>query len=75
MRRVGVVGAGVAAAATAFALRDSGADGTVLEAAPDIGGRAGSRRHDGCVYDHGTNYLKADDERVVGLVAETLSTE
>ena len=75
MRRIGVVGAGAAAAATAFALRETDAEVTVLEAAPSVGGRAGSRRHEGCVYDHGTNYLKADDERVVELVTETLSTE
>lgn len=75
MRRVGIVGAGAAAAATAFALRDAAVDVTVLEADESVGGRAGSHRRDGCVYDHGTNYLKAGDERVVELVTETLPTD
>lgn len=75
MRRVGIVGAGAAAAATAFALRDAAVDVTVLEADDSVGGRAGSRRRDGCVYDHGTNYLKDGDERVVELVTETLPTD
>jgi len=77
MTDIGIVGAGAAAAATAFRLADRrpDADVTILEKSGGVCGRAATRRHDGMRYDYGANYLKADDERVVELVTETLDDE
>ncbi|NKE35663.1 NAD(P)-binding protein [Natronococcus sp. JC468] len=77
MERIGIVGAGAGAAATAFALEDATAETsvTVLEKSGRLCGRAATRRRDDVVYDYGANYIKADDERVVELVTETLPTE
>jgi predicted NAD/FAD-dependent oxidoreductase len=68
-KQVAVVGAGPAGAGAAYALRDAEAvEVTVFEAADSVGGRAATRRRAGCVYDHGANYVKADDDRVADLV-------
>ncbi|MFB6281021.1 MAG: NAD(P)/FAD-dependent oxidoreductase [Haloferacaceae archaeon] len=76
MTRVGVVGAGAAAAALAHVL-DGAAPGvelTVLEKSGGLCGRAATRRHGELTYDYGANYLKADDDRVNDLVREALGT-
>jgi len=74
---IGIVGAGAGAAAAAFtvdgALPD--ADVTVFEKSGGLCGRAATRRHGELTYDYGANYLKADDERVVELITETLDDE
>jgi predicted NAD/FAD-dependent oxidoreductase len=77
MTDIGIVGAGAAAAATAFGLetRLATPDVTILEKSGGVCGRAATRRHDELTYDYGANYLKSDDERVVELVTETLDTE
>ncbi len=77
MTTVGIVGAGAAAAAAAFTLETSPADVdvTVLEKSGGLCGRAATRRHDELVYDYGANYVKSEDERVVELLTETLSTD
>jgi renalase len=77
MERIGIVGAGVGAAAAAFALEESAADVsvTVLEKSRGLSGRAATRRRDDIVYDYGANYVKSDDERVVELLTETLSSD
>jgi len=76
MPRVGIVGAGAAAAALAYVLDGaSDADVTVLEKSGGVCGRAATRRKHGCTYDYGANYLKSDDERVVELVTETLDDD
>jgi hypothetical protein len=69
-----IVGAGAAGAGAAYALRDADVDVTVLEKSRGVGGRAATRRRNGCRYDHGANYLKDRDERTAALV-ETLGTE
>jgi renalase len=76
MDRVGIVGAGVSGAGAAYALaqRAPDVDVTVFEASDRVGGRAASRTRADCIYDYGANYLKADDERVMRLVTETLDT-
>lgn len=76
MTAVGIVGAGVAGAGAAYALhRESEAvDVTLLERRDRVGGRAAARSRDAYVYDHGANYLKADDDRVARLVTEQLDT-
>lgn len=70
-----VVGAGVAGAGVAYALRNEPVDVTVFEASGDVCGRAPTRRTENCTYEYGANYLKADDERVTRLVTEELSTD
>ncbi|MFB6123895.1 MAG: NAD(P)/FAD-dependent oxidoreductase [Haloferacaceae archaeon] len=77
MTSIGIVGAGAAAAAATFALaRDRpDADVTVLEKSGGVCGRAATRRHGDLVYDYGANYVKSDDERIVGLLTETLDDE
>ena len=71
---IGIVGAGAGAAAAAFAVDNAvpAADVTVFEKSGGLCGRAATRRHDELTYDYGANYLKADDERVVELITETL---
>jgi hypothetical protein len=75
--RIGIVGAGAAAAATAFALDRVAPEATVtvLEKSGGVCGRAATRRHGDLIYDYGANYVKADDERVVDLLTETLDAE
>jgi len=73
--KLAVVGAGGAGAAAAYALRDSAVDVTVFEKSRGLCGRAATRRKGDCTYEHGANYLKADDERVADLVTEELSTD
>lgn len=72
--RLCVVGAGLAGAGVAYALRNEPITVTVLEKSRGVGGRAATRRRDGCRYDHGANYIKDSDERTRGLL-ESLGTE
>ncbi|AWB26966.1 NAD(P)/FAD-dependent oxidoreductase [Halococcoides cellulosivorans] len=77
MTRIGIVGAGAASAAAAWAL-DRWLDDatiTVFEKSGGLCGRAATRRNGDVTYDYGANYLKADDDRVVELVTETLDTD
>ena len=73
MRDIAIVGAGVAGLGAAYALRDADATVTVFEREETVGGRAATRRRDGCVYDVGANYSKGDDGRVSQLLREELS--
>jgi len=77
MTRIGIVGAGAAAAATTYVLDETIDDAsvTVLEKSRGLCGRAATRRRDGVVYDYGANYVKSDDDRVVELLTETLDTD
>ena len=74
---IGIVGAGAGAAAAAFTVDGAvpDADVTVFEKSGGLCGRAATRRNGELTYDYGANYLKADDERVVELVTETLDDE
>lgn len=72
MERVAIVGAGVAGAGVAYALRD--ADVSVFEQASSVGGRTATRRTHGCLCDTGANYVKSDDPTVTELITETLDT-
>ncbi|MFB6309830.1 MAG: NAD(P)/FAD-dependent oxidoreductase [Salinirussus sp.] len=74
MTRVAVVGAGVAGAGAATVLDTADLSVDVFERRDRVGGRAATRRRGQVVYDHGANYLKADDERVTALVTEELDT-
>jgi hypothetical protein len=76
MTRVGVVGAGAAAAALTYVVDGaSAATVTVLEKSGEVCGRAATGRHGALTYDYGANYLKSDDERVNGLVRDVLGTD
>jgi predicted NAD/FAD-dependent oxidoreductase len=77
MTNIGVVGAGAAAAAATDVLDETVPDAsvTVLEKSGGVCGRAATRRNGDVTYDYGANYVKSDDERVVDLLTETLSTE
>ena len=77
MINIGFVGAGAATATAAFALNRGleGASFTVLEKSGGLGGRAATRRRGDVTYDYGANYVKDADDRVVGLLTETLDTE
>ncbi|MFC7073345.1 NAD(P)/FAD-dependent oxidoreductase [Halovenus rubra] len=77
MTEIGIVGAGVAAAAATFVLDSAHHDTTVtvLEKSGGVCGRAATRRHEELTYDYGANYVKDDDERVVDLLTDTLDTE
>ncbi|MCU4927043.1 FAD-dependent oxidoreductase [Halobacteria archaeon AArc-dxtr1] len=73
MNSVGIVGAGAAGSAIAFALATEAPDTsvTVIEKSGGVCGRAATRRRGAVTYDYGANYLKDADERVVELVTET----
>ncbi|GKZ16127.1 FAD-dependent oxidoreductase [Haladaptatus sp. T7] len=69
MKRIAVVGGGVAGFGVALAAGDD-ADVTVFERNERVGGRAATHERAGCVYDVGANYVKSDDERVSRVVRE-----
>ncbi|WP_135819908.1 NAD(P)/FAD-dependent oxidoreductase [Halostella litorea] len=77
MPRVGVVGAGAAAAAATHVVDATvpEADVTVLEKSGGVCGRAATRRRGDVTYDYGANYVKDDDERVVDLLTGALDDE
>jgi len=70
-----IVGAGAAGAGAAYALREEPVEVTVFEKSRGVFGRGATRRKNGCCYDHGANYVKADDERVSELVTDVLDTD
>jgi renalase len=61
VEEIGIVGAGVAGIGAAYELREADAEVTLLEKSRGVGGRAATRRKDGCVYDHGANYVTPDE--------------
>ncbi|WP_435333637.1 NAD(P)/FAD-dependent oxidoreductase [Haloarchaeobius sp. TZWWS8] len=74
-RTVAVVGAGVAGAGVADALREQDCTVTLLDKARGISGRAATRRKHGCRYDHGANYLKPGHDAWVGQLLDELGTD
>ncbi|MFW6320260.1 MAG: NAD(P)/FAD-dependent oxidoreductase [Halohasta sp.] len=74
VERLCIVGAGLAGVGVAYGLRDQPVDVTILEKSRGVGGRAATRRRNGCHYDHGANYIKDSDGRTDDLVRE-LGTE
>ncbi|WP_121822909.1 NAD(P)/FAD-dependent oxidoreductase [Halostella salina] len=77
MPRVGVVGAGAAAAAATHVVDATVPDAevTVLEKSGGLCGRAATRRRGDVTYDYGANYVKDEDERVVDLLTETIDAD
>lgn len=75
MRRVAIVGAGVAGLATAHALRTLPLEVIVFEKSRGYGGRVASRSRYRSRYDHGANYFTAPSERVEHLITAHLPTD
>lgn len=73
--QVGIIGAGIAGCAAAFALRDSAARITLIDKARGVSGRASTRRRDGIRYDHGANFFKLKEERHRRLVHDLLPSD
>lgn len=77
--RLGVIGAGSAAAAASYALRDASPalEVTVFEKSGGVCGRAAARRRTRhgrrYVYEYGANYLSDDDPRVNALLTGPLA--
>lgn len=72
--RIAVIGAGPAGMGVVDRLRTTDIDIDVYEKSGGVCGRAASRRRDGCIYDHGANYITIDDDRTAELV-ERLGTQ
>ena len=71
----GETNAGANADADAGAGADDDPRITVLEKSGGLCGRAATRRRGAATYDYGANYVKADDDRVVDLLTETLERD
>lgn len=61
MKRIAVIGAGMAGLACARPLHDSGFDITVFDKGRGLGGRLATRRAQGFAFDHGAQYVTARD--------------
>lgn len=72
---VAVVGAGPSGLSAAYALGLDGADVSIYEKSGVLLGRGATREKDGCVYDYGANYIKAEDEGVNALLRETTDAD
>jgi hypothetical protein len=59
MKRVAIVGAGLAGLAAAQALQQRNIQVTVYEKSRGVGGRAATRRINGCIIDHGAQVAQA----------------
>lgn len=70
MKRIAVIGGGVAGATAAWRLTASGAQVTLYEAAPEVGGRARSETLDGCVIDAGAQLFGSDFSALFGIARE-----
>ncbi len=75
MKRVAIIGAGVAGLAAARALRETDFEVFVFEKSRGLGGRAATRGRGGVRYDHGANYFCADSDRVQSLIYSALPTD
>ncbi|NBC00446.1 MAG: FAD-dependent oxidoreductase [Bacteroidetes bacterium] len=73
--QIGIIGAGIAGCAAAFALRDTAARVTLIDKARGVSGRATTRRRDKIRYDHGANFFKLKKERHRTLVHDLLPSE
>ncbi len=63
-----VIGAGIAGLTAAFTLEEQGIPALVLEGFDRPGGRFNSRKGEGWLADHGTQYFKRSDDTICGLV-------
>ncbi len=70
MKRVAVIGAGLAGLAAAGRLVEGGKEVVVFEKSRSFGGRCASRLWEGCVFDHGAQFFTVRDEGFRSVVAE-----
>jgi predicted NAD/FAD-dependent oxidoreductase len=72
--KLAIIGAGVAGLAAARALRQRRPDLTITiyEKSRGLGGRAATRRRDGCTFDHGAQYMKAPTPELERLLTAEL---
>ncbi len=75
MKRIAIIGAGVAGLAAAVALRGPDATAVVFEKSRGFGGRAATRGREGVRYDHGANYFTAVADPIRALVYDTLPAD
>ncbi|MCH7224898.1 NAD(P)/FAD-dependent oxidoreductase [Haloferula sp. A504] len=73
--QIGIVGAGVSGMAAAWELSRQGVPSMVIEKSRGVSGRAATRSHGACRFDHGANYFKLEDPRVTRLVRDQLPTD
>jgi hypothetical protein len=72
VRKIGVIGAGLAGLAAARTLQDQGHQVTLFEKSRGPGGRASTRRYGDVGYDHGAQYFTARDPAFRDAVATWL---
>jgi oxygen-dependent protoporphyrinogen oxidase len=70
-RRVVVIGAGMAGLSAALRLRKAGAQVTVFESSDRVGGRTSSERHEGYLYERGTQFYVSTYKNALALIKET----
>lgn len=70
MRRVVVIGAGVAGLACARTLRSRGLDVTVVDRARGVGGRCATRRVSGAPMDHGVVFLHGSAPELLAVLEQ-----
>jgi renalase len=70
LRRVAVIGAGIAGLAAAQRLKRSGAVVTLFEKSREVGGRMATRRIDDLQFDHGAQYFTATGDGFDALVEQ-----
>jgi renalase len=75
MKRIAIVGAGIAGLAAAWALRGHPYEVVLFEKSRGVAGRAATRGKNGARYDHGASYFKTDTEALEVLVHRTLPSE
>ena len=72
---IGILGAGVSGMAAAWELSRHGIPTVVMEKSRGVSGRAATRSHGACRFDHGANYFKLEDPRVIELIRHQLPTD
>ncbi|MEZ4703502.1 MAG: FAD-dependent oxidoreductase [Rhodothermales bacterium] len=75
MKRLAILGAGIAGLGAAWALRNADIEIDLFEKSRGLGGRAATRGREDIRYDHGANYFSLEPEAVRHLVFNALSAE
>jgi protoporphyrinogen oxidase len=74
-QRVAILGGGVAGLSSAWKLAEAGADVRLYEAAPVLGGMAGSMRRDGYIWDFGPHRFHTKNPAIIGTVRDLLGDD